>query len=98
MCYVWMAILIALFASTARAQEHHTAGHADYSGWSSQKTANCCNNEDCGELEDSQWKSTPQGDQILIKGKWCPVEAKHYTTADGNECERLLCFMGNGGV
>ena len=64
----------------AQAQEHHAQGHADYSGWSSQKTANCRSNEDCGDLEDTQWKATPHGDRVLIKGKWCPVKPEHYTT------------------
>lgn len=84
--WMWLLCAISLvgftlaFTSLTRAQDHHAMGHADYSGWSSEKTANCCNNQDCGDLEDTQWKSTPTGDQILIKGKWCPVEKKHYTT------------------
>lgn len=121
---MWKALLWLILATFvvcgAQAQQHHAAGHNDYSGWSSEKTANCCNNEDCGDLEDTQWRATPTGDQILIKGKWCPIEKKHYTTkgkspdwrkahacvnnnpnyspAGGDDCDRLLCFMGNGGV
>lgn len=68
------------FTTLARAQEHHAQGHADYSNWASQKTTNCCNNEDCGDLTADQWREVPTGKEIVIKGKWCPVKPEHYIT------------------
>lgn len=58
----------------------HLAGHADYNNWSSGKTANCCNNDDCHLLEDGEWRETDHGDEIKILDQWCPVEQRHYVT------------------
>lgn len=78
--YVLLAAVIVLFATQARAQQHHAAGHNEYQNWSSEKTANCCNNEDCGDLKDDQWRETDHGDEIKILGQWCPVKREHYLT------------------
>lgn len=74
-----IALIVAVvFSQGATAQEHHAQGHADYSNWASQKTSNCCNNEDCGDLADDQWRETSEGAEIKIAGGWCPIKVEHY--------------------
>ena len=76
-----IAVLTVVFVvSTARAQHNHAAGHDEYRGWSSQKTGNCCNNQDCGALSDDQHRETAIGAEVLIEGEWCPVLREHYLT------------------
>jgi hypothetical protein len=76
--FVLAATVSVLFANQAKAQHNHERGHADYSSWSSKKTGNCCNNDDCGNLEDNEWRETDHGDEIRISGQWCPVKQEHY--------------------
>jgi hypothetical protein len=78
--YVLLAAVIVLFASYSHAEHAHDEGHDDYSGWSSKKTANCCNSNDCGYLKEDEWRETPQATEVKILGKWCPVKPEHYIT------------------
>ncbi len=73
-----LALLLVAALSSARAQENHAKGHNDYEGWSSQSTGNCCNNQDCGELKEEEWRENENGTEILIKGEWCPVKKEHF--------------------
>lgn len=88
---VLLVLLLALLVHTiALAQQEpagsdpfyqsHAAGHNDYVNWASRKTANCCNNQDCGELADENWRKTNEGVEIKIDGEWCPVLPEHYLT------------------
>lgn len=74
----WLLGAIAIFP--AHAQHNHAAGHADYSSWSSQKTQNCCNNMDCGALNDDEWRESIDGVEIKILGEWCSVKPEHFLT------------------
>lgn len=77
---LWI-VLLALFFCTMRyvlAQHNHERGHNDYLGWSSAKVNNCCNNDDCGILDETDLRETPAGTEINISGQWCPVEPRHY--------------------
>lgn len=71
-------LIFMLVIDRAAAQHNHDAGHNDYSNWASQKTPACCNSQDCGELNEDEWRDTPAGTQIKIEGQWCPVEKQHY--------------------
>jgi hypothetical protein len=62
----------------AVAQHNHGEGHHDYLTWSSTKTDNCCNNQDCGELKDDEWRETNTGIEIKIAEQWCPVRQEHF--------------------
>ncbi len=80
---IWVAaiaalLIAALWATMALSQHNHAAGHRDYLNWSSQKTGNCCSNQDCGALDVSEWKETTGGAEILIDDYWCPVRQEHY--------------------
>lgn len=66
-----------LWSGCALAQHNHGAGHGEYQGWSSRKTANCCDNRDCGSLRDDEVRETETGTQVLIAGQWCPVLQMH---------------------
>jgi len=70
----------ALFVSSAAAQHNHASGHNEYQNWASQKILNCCNNDDCGSLTDSEVRETPAGAEVQIAGEWCPVLREHYLT------------------
>ena len=71
-------ILISFLACGAQAQHNHAQGHNEYSGWSSLKTGNCCNNQDCGDLADNEWREKDGRVEIEILGAWCPVNQEHY--------------------
>ncbi len=62
----------------ALAQHNHERGHADYQSWASGRTGNCCNNQDCGTLNDDEVREGPGGTEIKIDGEWCPVLREHY--------------------
>lgn len=68
------------FTTLANAQHNHAQGHNIYQGWSSQKTSNCCNNDDCGDLLDDEWRETATGTEIKVLDQWCPVLQEHYIT------------------
>jgi hypothetical protein len=70
--------LVALATRDVRAQHNHAAGHNDYAGWSSQKVGDCCNNQDCGELNDDEWRESAAGAEVKIDGQWCPVLQEHF--------------------
>lgn len=77
---ILLLYVICCFPLESMAQDHHSEGHADYSSWASKKTSNCCNNQDCGQLKDAEWKEDAEGTHVLILGKWCPVLSEHWIT------------------
>jgi hypothetical protein len=84
---MWKVViaLIVLMASPAYAQHNHDEGHPDYREWASGRTWNCCNEKDCGDLNDDEVRETPTGTEVLVKTKgnapkWCPVTKQHYLT------------------
>jgi hypothetical protein len=70
--------LLLLFATDAMPQHNHAEGHNEYATWASHKATNCCNNMDCGALNDDEWRETPEGTQVKISGQWCPVLPEHF--------------------
>ena len=50
--------LLLLLATDAMAQHNHAEGHNEYATWASHKATNCCNNMDCGVLNDDEWRET----------------------------------------
>jgi hypothetical protein len=76
---------LALYPKTAPAQHNHDEGHTDYSEWASSRTWNCCNEKDCGDLNEDEVREVPTGTEVLVKTednepKWCPVTKAHYLT------------------
>lgn len=70
--------IFAAFPLAASAQHNHAAGHNEYQNWSSQKTSNCCNNDDCGQILDTQVRATDKGYEVAIDKQWCPVLREHW--------------------
>jgi hypothetical protein len=84
---VWFTIAACLLAVgfacivgiwKANAQHNHDEGHPDYQNWASGKTSNCCNDKDCGDLNEDETREGDKGTKVLILKKWCPVKAEHY--------------------
>lgn len=75
-----ICIAFAITVGCAFAQQNHAAGHNDYQNWASKKTSNCCNNDDCGDLAETQWQETTAGVSVKIDNKWCPVKQEHFIT------------------
>ncbi len=76
---------LVLFPKTAPAQHNHSEGHADYKEWESGRTWNCCNENDCGDINDDEIRETPTGTEVLVQAadnapKWCPVTKQHFLT------------------
>lgn len=74
--FAFLITLVLLLAASA--QHNHGDGHHDYLTWASKKTNNCCNNVDCGSLQDDEWRETPKGAEVQILGEWCPVLEEHF--------------------
>lgn len=72
--------ILFLLCAPAFAQHNHERYHSDYENWSSRKTANCCNNQDCGSLSDNEVRQDANGTSVLIAGQWCPVLPIHLLT------------------
>jgi hypothetical protein len=73
-------LLLVLLHLPAAAQHNHPAGRNEYHNWASGVTQNCCNNQDCGDLNEADVKETARGTEIKIADQWCPVLFKHYIT------------------
>lgn len=71
-------ILLLALSAPAFAQHNHAQGHSDYLGWSSRKTPNCCNNQDCGALTNEDYRQTNAGIEVKIGIDWCPVKPEHF--------------------
>ena len=72
------ALLSCLLASPAFAQHDHARGHNEYQNWASKKTGNCCDDKDCGILNDDQVRETTTGPEVKVRGKWCRVLPEHF--------------------
>jgi hypothetical protein len=62
----------------AQAQHDHAQHHAFYQGWYNKRDKGCCNDQDCGILNEENERETATGVEVRIEGKWCPVEPFHY--------------------
>jgi len=68
---VWIATWQALMLTAA-------GTHGDYTNWASQKTDNCCNEQDCHELVDDEWREGPEGPEVYLRGEYCRIKAEHF--------------------
>ena len=79
----WIALCLCALASCVLAdptlaQHDHARGHSEYQNWASRKTGNCCDDKDCGILDDDQVRETRTGPEVKVRGKWCPVLPEHF--------------------
>jgi hypothetical protein len=79
----WVAVCLCalpsgMLAGPALAQHDHARGHSEYQSWASQKTGNCCDDKDCGILDDDQVRETTTGPEVKVRGKWCRVLPEHF--------------------
>lgn len=74
------AILAAtlLLASASLAQQRHEVGHPQYRNWVNQKEISCCNDNDCGEINDADVRAFGDETQVRIDGQWCPIQSWMY--------------------
>lgn len=70
--------MIVLTSQSARAQENHHLHHSDYQGWRNKLLQGCCNNQDCGVLDESNERTSRGFLEVRIEGVWCPVKSHHY--------------------
>lgn len=75
----FFAVLLWLYSmSHAHAQTNHHQHHAFYQNWVNKHDKGCCNNQDCGELAQSDERTTGGVLSVRIEGQWCPVLPHHY--------------------
>jgi hypothetical protein len=67
-----------MLTDPALAQHDHARGHSEYQSWASRKTGNCCDDKDCGILDDDQVRETTTGPEVKVRGKWCRVLPEHF--------------------
>jgi hypothetical protein len=72
------ALFSCVLAGPAFAQHDHARGHNEYQNWASKKTGNCCDDRDCGILNDDQVRETTTGPEVKVRGKWCRVLPEHF--------------------
>lgn len=72
--------ILLLLSGPALAQHNHAQGHSQYQNWQSLKTGNCCNDQDCGSIDDRDVRQTNTGPEVLIAGQWCAVQTQHRLT------------------
>jgi hypothetical protein len=80
-CFAILVFLLCspvLVCSPAFAQHDHERHHAVYKDWVNGQDKGCCNNQDCGELDDDQVRQTSTGIFVHIGTQWCPVRPWHY--------------------
>lgn len=71
-------VLALLSATAAVAQHNHAQHHAYYQHWQNQNGANCCNDQDCGELAEGSERSVNGRIEVRVGDEWCPVMPFHY--------------------
>jgi hypothetical protein len=83
--FLFMAMLVAvgvaaglMTCQVAHAQQNHDAGHPQYSNWLNQDNSWCCNNQDCGTIEDEQYRESSGQIEVQIEGTWCPIRPWMY--------------------
>ncbi len=68
-----LATLSLASASLAHAQHNHAPGHPNYQNWVNQKGTGCCNNQDCGEIDDANVRQDGAAVEVRVDDEWCPV-------------------------
>jgi hypothetical protein len=64
-------VVFAIFLSGAQA-------HDGYQNWKNRENVGCCNDHDCGPIDDQDTSTKGGKLEVRVEGTWCPVEAKHY--------------------
>lgn len=71
-------LILASSHKPALAQHNHAEHHAHYQNWVNKDNKGCCNDQDCGTLNDADERTSRGFQEVRIEGVWCPVEPKHY--------------------
>lgn len=79
-----MLLLVVAFPLGAMAQHNHAAGHDAYSKWKNLEDFMCCNNNDCGALDEVQERMVNGRTEVFVgfgteKKEWCPVDEKKHS-------------------
>jgi hypothetical protein len=78
MRYVLTVLLLCLPAYPGMAQHNHHLHHNVYQNWVNHDNKGCCNNQDCGELADTDERMNGAGVEVRVEGEWCPVRPHMY--------------------
>jgi hypothetical protein len=70
--------VMALSVVPAMAQHNHAQHHSVYQNWVNQQNKGCCSNQDCGELAESDERTSGTSVEVKIEGQWCPVQGHMY--------------------
>jgi hypothetical protein len=76
---LWLAAFAAAMTfSPLHAHELHQGHeHVNYSNWKNKADRGCCNNYDCGPIEDKDVHMSPVT-EVKVDGEWCAVLPHHY--------------------
>lgn len=87
-----------------RAQHNHHQHHASYKSWTNSDGKGCCNDQDCGEIDEADERETGGELQVYVRGvgvakgqaSWCPVQPRHYLKAGNvpNASVSHACITG----
>ena len=72
------AVVLVLLCMPAVGQQHHHRDHLNYKDWFNLRSQSCCNNQDCGQLDETDERTTGTSVEVRVEGIWCPVQAFHY--------------------
>jgi hypothetical protein len=73
-----LAVYLVYPSHRAHSQQNHHHHHVDYQNWVNQVGEGCCNNQDCGTLNEADERTQSGVLEVRIEGAWCPVLSKHY--------------------
>ena len=72
------ALLCVLLSMPALTQHNHHQHHDSYRNWVNQKGEGCCNEQDCGSLNEADERERNGVLEVRIEGEWCKIEPGHY--------------------
>lgn len=74
---VALTMLLA-WCAPSHGQHNHAQHHDVYRNWVNQNGHGCCNDRDCGELAETDERTTAGALEVRVEGAWCPVMSWHY--------------------
>ena len=63
-----------------------------------QNNGMCCDGEDVIELSDNEWRIQGDHYEVLIRGKWTPIEPWMLTQSPENRLSNALLWIWKGRV
>jgi hypothetical protein len=95
-----LAIAVALFLPWLGVVHAHSVGHPELDDWlmaqTNQNNGMCCDGEDVIELGDNEWRVLGDHYEVVLQGKWTPIEPWMLTRSPENRMSSALLWVWKG--